>query len=214
MSLPVRRSRQIAATLSIPTQEPIQATGTRNQPIRQSTGGRGPLRLANPRSQHLRLQSSAKRPQADPEEGDAVEGSVDDGDGSIADPGKVRWPIANLVSPALATAWKVYPKQKMCFIFDPVSTAHQFKQGMLYDEDSDFPRDTLDGDITETDGPGAGWMPVAPTLVRCVWKHSTPWRQTNSPWHIGTDTASNAQSQHQNSWTGRTRPSGRLRLQR
>ena len=150
------------------------------------------MRFADPAAQHSRLQGRVKRPRVDTEDSDnvdqedrAVEGSVDENDGSIVDPVKVKQPIANLVSSALATAWQVNRNHRMCFIFDAVSPACRFKRGMLYNEVSDFPKDTLDGDITETDGPDPGWMPVDPPLVQCVWKHLAPHRHTNSPWHIG-----------------------------
>ena len=69
------------------------------------------MRFANPAVQHSRLQGRVKHPQVDTEDSDnvdqedhAVEGSVDENDGSIVDPAKVKQPIANLVSSALATA--------------------------------------------------------------------------------------------------------------
>jgi len=175
LPMSTRRSERIAATASKPTQEPIQPARTRKQPIRKSTGGRGRLRLANPGPQHLRLRSSVKHPQdnadsgnnADPE-GEGVDGSVDDDDRDITDPARVKRPILSLLSPALVTTWKVNEKHTMCLIFDAVSPARRFKRGMVYDEEVDFPMDTLDGNITETHGPDPGWMPVDPTLVRCV----------------------------------------------
>jgi len=104
---------------------------------------------------------------ADPE-GEGVDASVDDDDRDITDPARVKWPVLSLLSPALVTTWKVNEKHTMCLIFDAVSPARRFKRGMVYDEEVDFPMDTLDGNITETDGPDPGWMPVDPKLVRCV----------------------------------------------
>jgi hypothetical protein len=99
-----------------------------------------------------------------------------DDDGSTADPSEVRRPVISLVDPALAAAWKVNQTHNMCFIFDSVSPARRFKRGMVFDEAADFPEDTHDGDITETDGPDPGWMPVDPGLVGCVWTQSTAHR--------------------------------------
>ena len=39
---------------------------------------------------------------------------------------------------------------------------------MAFDEEADFQKDTYDGDITETDGPDPGWMPVDPEIVGCT----------------------------------------------
>ena len=186
-SLPLmslRRSERIAATASTPTQEPARQTGTRirKQPVRQSTGGRGPLRF-EPQAHHPRLRSSVNRPRPDAEdstnanqEGDGVDGSIDDSDGSITNPTKVKQPFISQVNPALSLAWRVNPKHDMCFIFDSTSPARRFKRGMVFNEDADFPTDTHDGNITETDGPGPGWMPVDPGIVRCVLKHFIPHR--------------------------------------
>lgn len=139
------------------------------------------MRLAEPGAQRSGLRSGAKHPRADAAnnegpglEKDPVEGNGDEDDGSVIIPARIKRPIIRLVDQTLATAWKVNPKQKMCFIFDAVSPARRFKRGMAFKETIDFPEDTCDGDITETDGPGPGWMPVDPTIVRCAWSHSTP----------------------------------------
>ena len=118
---------------------------------------------------------SRKRPRADSEAGvnsdeedGAVEEGIDEDDGGITDPTKIKRPIISLISPALAAAWRVNQKHPMCFLFNPVSPARRFKRGMVYNEEADFPKDTHDGDITETDGPAQGWMPVDPEIFRCV----------------------------------------------
>ena len=108
-----------------------------------------------------------------------MEGNVADDDGSATDSTKIKRPILGLISPVLARAWRVNQEQKMCFIFDLRSPARRFKRGMVYNEDANFPQDSCDGDITETDGPGLGWMPVDPVMAVCVSKHSTPHRRTN-----------------------------------
>jgi len=161
-----RRSGRLAAKASNPPQEPIPPARTRKQPVRQSTGGRGPLRLADPGSQDLMLPSTVKRQRMDAGLGDkGMDESTDDHHGSITDPARVKRPTTNLLSPSLSTAWRVNGKHKMCLIFDAISPACRFKRGMVYDDEVNFPKDTFDGDITETDGPGPGWMPVDPTLV-------------------------------------------------
>ena len=132
----------------------------------------------------MRSQGGVKHPRADIEDM-AVEESADDVDGNAIDAAKVRRPIISLVAPALATAWKVNRKHNMCFLFDAVSPACRFKWGMALDEEADFPKDTYDVDIAETDGPDPGWMPVDPEIIGCAWRHFTPWRQTNQAWHAG-----------------------------
>ena len=101
-------------------------------------------------------------------EDEGVDESVDDDDGSITDPARIKQPFVKILSPALATAWKINRKHSMCLILDAVSPARRFRRGMLFNEELDFPMDSQDGNITETDGPDPGWMPVDPTLVRCV----------------------------------------------
>jgi len=50
----------------------------------------------------------------------------------------------------------------MCYIFDTVNPAMQFKRGMAYDDEADdFPEygPESSGDLTETDVAGSGLMP-------------------------------------------------------
>jgi len=96
------------------------------------------------------------------------EDQEDNDNGGVTDPAKVRRPIISLVDPALAAAWKVNQKHSMCFILDAVSPVRRFKWGMAFDGNAGFPEDTCDGNITETDGPDLGWMPVDPEIVGCV----------------------------------------------
>ena len=96
---------------------------------------------------------------------DEVESSAVDDSGSATNSKQIKQPVLSLVHPALTTAWQVNRKNKMCFIFDQHSPARRFKRGMVYDEAADFPHDTCDGNITETDGPGPGWMPVDPVMA-------------------------------------------------
>ena len=122
--------------------------------------------------------------------GDADDGDQEDEGGEakadgVTDPKKVRRPIPHLVSPALAAAWSIHQNHDMCFILDAVSPARRFKRGMVFDDQADFPQDTCDGDITETDGPTPGWMPVDPDLAKCVSKNLTPHSHTDTTWHAG-----------------------------
>jgi len=109
----VQRSERIAATVPKPTQEPIQPARTWRQPTRQSTGGRGPLRLANPGPQYPRLRSGVKRTQDNADGGnnadledegmdesvdEGMDESVDDDDGSLTDPARVKQPFIKILS--------------------------------------------------------------------------------------------------------------------
>jgi len=51
----------------------------------------------------------------------------------------------------------------MCFIFDTISPARQFKRGMPFDEDGEFPEyaEEESGNVTETDD-NLGLMPYMP----------------------------------------------------
>jgi hypothetical protein len=83
--------------------------------------------------------------------------------GEIA-PANIVQPISGLVHPALLNAWTINKSVNMCFIFDAVSPARQFKRGVLFDEDGTFPNynDEDLGDVTETDVDLPGLMPFAP----------------------------------------------------
>ena len=157
----LQQSERLAATTSRPTQEPVRPTRTQisTRPSRQSTGSHGLLWSIHPRAYLSTSRSGAKRARADSDDSDG-------GDhGGSTDPAKVKWPITRLVGPSLATAWRVNQKHDMCFIFDSTSPAHRFKRGMVFNEEANFPEDTQDGEITKTDGPGPGWMPVDPAIV-------------------------------------------------
>ena len=77
----------------------------------------------------------------------------------------VSQPISTLVHPTLRNSWAINKSVNMCFIFDAVSPARQFKRGVLFDESGTFPdyADGDQGDVTETDMRGApGLMPYMP----------------------------------------------------
>lgn len=80
-------------------------------------------------------------------------------------------PVEELVDEELANAWKVNRHNQMCFIFDVVNPARQFKRGMRYKEDQDFADYGPDPwyDLTEDDcKEGSGWTPYKPLSHRCV----------------------------------------------
>jgi hypothetical protein len=71
-----------------------------------------------------------------------------------------------MVHKSLEFAWTVNKALPMCFIFDTLSPARQFKQGMLWSDGDDYPSyNNVDlGDVTETDGDPPGWMPYWPRV--------------------------------------------------
>ena len=80
-------------------------------------------------------------------------------------PTNISQPISALVHPALRGAWVINKSVNMCYIFDAVSPAHQFKRGLPFTELATFPdyADGSPGDITETDMKDApGLMPYMP----------------------------------------------------
>jgi len=166
----LHRSERLTTAPSKGTQELVQPPGTqKSRRTIQQPSGAPDTRSAGPVARPSRSQSAAKHSRAIVEDSDEgnQEDKVDD-DGSITDPVMVKQPVIDLIDPALSAAWKVNRKHDMCFIFNPISPARRFKRGMVYDEAANFPVDTCDGDITETDGPGRGWMPVDPGIVGCI----------------------------------------------
>ncbi len=89
-------------------------------------------------------------------------------------PARVNQPISALVHNDLKNAWRINKALPMCFIFDAVSPACQFKRGMPFTDDDAYPRyptkEDSDGadDITETDGDPPGWMPYKPRVYTYV----------------------------------------------
>lgn len=86
------------------------------------------------------------------------------------DPTKVTRPVEELVHEMMSRAWKVNNDRPMCFIFDVVNPARQFKRGMLYDEDAEFPDYGPEpwDDLTEADTDEPGWMPYKPIAYQQV----------------------------------------------
>lgn len=80
-------------------------------------------------------------------------------------PTAITQPISTLVHEALKNSWAINTTVNMCFIFDAVSPARQFKRGEPFDESGTFPDydDGSPGDVTETDMAAApGLMPYMP----------------------------------------------------
>jgi hypothetical protein len=69
-------------------------------------------------------------------------------------PANIEQPITGLIHPALLNSWTINKSVDLCFIFDTVSPARQFKRGVIYNDDDDYPEydDGAPGDVTETDG--------------------------------------------------------------
>lgn len=80
------------------------------------------------------------------------------------DPSEVREPVKKEVHRNLRTAWKVDTGHQMCYIFDSISPARQFKRGTPFDRNKEFPGfgPYPWDDLTDTDGEDPGWMPFAP----------------------------------------------------
>ena len=133
----LRRSERLAATPSSHTQIPDQPTATRKP--KRTTRESSTVLSTKSTGTAAHPPRSRKRPRADSEAGvnsdeedGAVEEGIDEDDGGITDPTKIKRPIISLISPALATAWRVNQKHPMCFFFDPASPACRFKRGMVY----------------------------------------------------------------------------------
>ena len=168
----LRRSERLATA----TEESAQPASTRrSKRIEHQPSGADGAMSTSPAPPPSRTRSRGKRPRADVKgSGDGDQEVKANDDEGAMDPAKVVFPVAKLINAALVGAWRVNRGHKMCFIFDAISPARRFKRGMVYDEEADFPEDTCDGDITETDGPDPGWMPVDPALCWCVWNYPTP----------------------------------------
>jgi hypothetical protein len=82
----------------------------------------------------------------------------------VKDPSKVDRPIEEEIHENLSTAWKVDTGHQMCYIFDTISPARQFKRGMPFDDDKEFADYAPEPweDLTDTDNEETGWMPFKP----------------------------------------------------
>jgi hypothetical protein len=72
-------------------------------------------------------------------------------------PSLVTGPVLDLMHPALNDAWQINQSNQMCFIFDVVNPAQQFKRGTRYDDSDDDPfpeydpNPEEDPNVTESD---------------------------------------------------------------
>jgi hypothetical protein len=90
--------------------------------------------------------------------------------GETTDPSLVTHPDKRYVHKAMLNAWKITRGNPMCFIFDSHSPARQFKRGVPFTDNQDFP---LYGrpphkDLTESDTDTPGLMPFSPCNYKCV----------------------------------------------
>jgi hypothetical protein len=93
---------------------------------------------------------------------------ISDGEYSqITDTAAVNGPVKSLVHETMGNAWTINANHAMAFIFDAISPARQFKRGMLYDANANFPKYDSE-DHTETDTVAPGWMPFRPKSYSCV----------------------------------------------
>ena len=106
---------------------------------------------------HRRIESSPDPPPSpSPHEQDSL---------TITDPTGVSKLIDRLVHPAMRCTWKVNTSNAMCYIFDAVNLAIQFKQGMPYDIGAhNFPEYGPESseDLMEINTVEPGWMPFKP----------------------------------------------------
>lgn len=156
MQRPRRRSARMQTTQAIASnklgpRDSQKKGGKRKTPVFTSSDSDRPepKRMAKPQ------QAVDSQPVLDPAQDPRPDETV---------PSNITQPISCLVHKSLTAAWKVNPANSLCFIFDVVSPARQFKRGLLYDENKQFP-DLLSaspGDITERDGSDGDLMPYEP----------------------------------------------------
>ena len=81
-----------------------------------------------------------------------------------AEPGKITQPISTIVHETLQNAWAINKNAHLAYLFDVVSPVRQFKRGMPFTEEGEFPEysEGTAGDVTETDDDPPGWMPYMP----------------------------------------------------
>ena len=92
----------------------------------------------------------------EPDDGEPDDEDQDDGEpgDDVDDPTVITGPVVRLVHPNLANAWEVYKDRKMCWIFDFVTPARQWKRGTKYTQKNPWATYSdlqPDGDITESD---------------------------------------------------------------
>jgi hypothetical protein len=88
----------------------------------------------------------------------------------ITDPALVTCPVNSCILPVNSDAWTVVSGNPMWFIFDSYSPARNFKRGMPFDENKDFPiyNKVSCDDLTETDDNPIMLMPFAPMAYKYV----------------------------------------------
>ena len=84
----------------------------------------------------------------------------------VTDVTEVTGPVDSMVNQSMVGGWKVNKDLPMWLIFDTVNPVRQFKRGMPYDDDVDFPAYGPPpwDDLTESEDPIIGPMPYAPIL--------------------------------------------------
>jgi hypothetical protein len=135
------------------SEEPMEPT-RRSERLQKTT--QGAATPTNIRNQNKRTERKHRDPVALPIEDDPPPGETN--------PARVNRPISTAVHENLKNAWTINKALPMCFIFDFISPARQFKWGTPFDEQGEFPEynDKDLGDVTETDGDPIAWMPYAP----------------------------------------------------
>lgn len=131
-------------------------TRSANKVKKNADKGKPPPR----RSTRIRRQKTPEPPSSPPR--------LEEEYAHTTDPEKVTEPVLDLVHRNLKNAWRINKNHSMCFIFDAVNPARQFKRGMLYNERSDFPDYGPEpwDDLTETDTKAPGWMPYKPRVYK------------------------------------------------
>lgn len=150
MQAEARRSKRIQTQQkAAPSQRALGTSRTRSGkslPVEHGSDGEGPKpkrsrRLPPKKPVPIPIPSGPPDPLRDPAPNETT-------------PANIEQPITGLIHPTLLNSWTINKSVDLCFIFDIVSPARQFKRGVVYNEDDDYPEydDGAPGDITETDG--------------------------------------------------------------
>jgi hypothetical protein len=148
-----RLQKQKKASTSLKAPQTTRTRSKRNTPIEtsSSSGDEQPKRRKARRALKDTIPIRSLDPACDPAPDETTQANI-------------IQPISGLVSPTLLNAWTINKSVNMCFVFDAVSPARQFKRGVLFDEDGTFPdyNDEDPGEVTETDVDPPGLMPFEP----------------------------------------------------
>lgn len=93
-----------------------------------------------------------------------TESEIEEAYENTTDPLLVTHPVERLVHESLSESWKVTRGNQMCFIFDAHSPARQFKRGVPFRQNAEYPiygKPPYDN-LTETDEDEPGLMPFSP----------------------------------------------------